>query len=454
MKLVRSGFLAYSLSILAIIVLIILLTVTLFRLSDIQRAMRNNANANMVWVLYQTHIESLMLEDVVQHQLIEPSVNNEFSHRYQMLISRISVLNDGPQKTALDSIGMADTIAQQSEAVLELAAKFHANETSSKDYKLLRETLSTLNKSLLTASNRSMISQWEEAGARIDKYRNAVLRIIFLMIGIWIVSVVICIQLIFALKKTRDNERSKQRELDLRKQLENERKISELYRSFGSMVSHQFRTPLSIIDATLQRLIRASDRMDATEIQQRASKAREATRRLTNLIERILHADRFMEQLNVNMKQAGLAHIAQQAVAEQKFLVPNRKIHFQDETLGESTVWCDPMLSIQIISNLLSNAIKYSDEHQTISVRVYREKALICCGVIDEGRGIRDEEMPHIFTRYFRAKEATDIVGTGIGLHIATELATLQQGKISAHSELGVGSTFVFCLPNKKTNGK
>ena len=189
MKLVRSGFLAYSLSILTIIVLIILLTVTLFRLSDIQRAMRNNANANMVWVLYQTHIESLMLEDVVQHQLIEPSVNNEYSHRYQMLISRISVLNDGPQKTALDSIGMADTIAQQSEAVLELAAKFHANETSSKDYKLLRETLRTLNKSLLTASNRSMISQWEEAGARIDKYRNAVLRIIFLMIGIWIVSV-------------------------------------------------------------------------------------------------------------------------------------------------------------------------------------------------------------------------------------------------------------------------
>lgn len=454
MRFVRSGFFAYGLSMLAIIVLIVLLTVTLFRLSDIQRAMRNNASANMVWVLYQTHIESLMFENALQHQLIEPSANNEFSHRHQMLISRISVLNDGPQKTALDSIGIADKVAQQSEAALELAAKFHANETSSKDYKLLRETLSTLNKSLLTASNRSMISQWEEAGARIDKYRNAVLRIIFLMIGIWIVSVVICIQLIFALKKTRDNERSKQRELDLRKQLENERKISELYRSFGSMVSHQFRTPLSIIDATLQRLIRASDRMDATEIQQRASKAREATRRLTNLIERILHADRFMEQLNVNMKQAGLAHIAQQAVAEQKFLVPNRKIHFQDETHGESTVWCDPMLSIQIISNLLSNAIKYSDEHQTISVRVYREEALMCCGVIDEGRGIRTEEMPHIFTRYFRAKAATDIVGTGIGLHIANELATLQKGKIYAHSELGVGSTFVFCLPYKKTNGK
>lgn len=452
MSFMRSSILGYALSIFAIIVLSILLAVTLFRLNDIQRTIRNNANANMVWVMYQTHIESLMLANAVQHRLLDQGSSNDLTHRYQMFQSRISMLEDGPQKRSLQDIDMAEIIATQAETVLHFGNKIASAEANSMDYEQMLTALDALNMSLLKASNRSMITQWDEAGAQIDSYRNAVLIIFFLMIGILVGSAIISIQLLLALKKTRDNERKQQREIDLLKQLENERKISELYRSFGSMVSHQFRTPLTIIDATMQRLIRASDRMDADEVRHRATKAWEATKRLTALIENILQSDRLMERPEVSMQQCSLAHLAEQAVSEQQLLVPTRKIQFLDETQGASMTLCDPVLTLQIMDNLLSNALKFSEEQTTVSVRVYCEADWVCCAVNDKGQGISDNDLSHVFTRYFRAHTATDVDGTGIGLYIATELATLQQGKLFAHSELGVGSTFVFCLPCKNKN--
>src|SRR5690606_8418310 len=167
----------------SILVLAMLLTVTLFRLADVQRAMRNNVNANMVWVISQAHIESLMLGDAVQHQLIQPESTTDMALRYQMLLSRIGVLNDGPQRRALQAIGMADTIAEQSEAVLRLGDVIVAADAGRVAYEHVRSVLDGFNALLLKASGKAMVAQWEEAGTRIDTYRNAVLTILFLMIG-------------------------------------------------------------------------------------------------------------------------------------------------------------------------------------------------------------------------------------------------------------------------------
>ena len=446
---IRSGALGYGLSILTIIVLIILLTITLFRLNDIQRAMRNNVSTNMMWVLYQTHINSLMLSNAIQHHLLNQKSSHEVAHHYQIFLSRINMLNDGPQKRRLQDIGIADRIAIQTELVKHLSTRIDSDETTSMDYLSILTALEELNTLLLRASNKSMLAQWDEAGAQIDAYRHAVLRILFLMIGIWMASVIISIQLLLALKKTRNNERRQQREIDLLKQLEKERIVSELYRSSGSLLSHQFRTPLTIIDATMQRLVRAGNRMDAEEVQRRAATAWKATKRLTYLIENILQTDRFMAQADVTMQRCYLAHLTQQAVHEHQLLLPTKEIQFLDETDGASIVLCDSVLTLQILDNLISNAIKFSDEQTAVSVRIYCEAGWVCCAIRDNGKGISTKDMPHIFKRYFRAISSTDVDGTGIGLYIAAELTTLQQGQLSAHSELGKGSTFVFCLPSK-----
>lgn len=448
MKLSRASVLAYALPIVMILVLAILLSVTLSRLAAIQHNMRDNVNANMVWVIYQAHIESLMLANALQHaQHTDQLHSPELTHRYHMLLSRINVLNDGPQSRALDNINVSDPLLGQSHAIAALL--HHALEANSPTLatSVVLEQLEAFTLSLLQAANQAMVAQWEEAGSKVDRYRNAVLTVIFLMIGIWIGSAFISVQLLFTLKRAREHEASKQRGIELQKQLENERKISDLYRSFGSMVSHQFRTPLAIIDATMQRLIRAHKRMDTTEIIYRASKAREAAQRLNHLINTILKADRFMEQLQVTMHAHSLAQLAQQAITEKKIVTPCREMQFQDDTPPDTLVLCDPVLTSHIISNLLSNAIKYSAHTKPISVRVYQDANWICCAVRDWGIGIAAADIEQVFKRYFRAKATTDVVGTGIGLYIALELTTLQHGEILVHSELGAGSTFLLRLP-------
>ncbi len=440
MKWKRSGVLTYAIPLCVILVLIVLLTLTLIRLAGVQRVVRNNVNANMVWVIYQAHIESLKLAKTVQRGQIDTDINDDLLHRYQMWLSRIQVLEDGPQSRALHNLGMAELLNEQSQAIASLGADMETNEQ-------LLGVLGQFGAQLHRAAGKAMMAQWEEEGRRIDTYRNTVLTVIFLMIGIWAGSIFISVQLLLTLKRVRDNERVRQRGIELQKQLENERKISDLYRSFGSMVSHQFRTPLAIIDATMQRLLRASDRMSIEEIRHRAKKAREATQRLTHLIETILHADRYMDQLEALRQASSLAALASQAVAEMNQLLPHRQILFQSSSPESVTAYCDPVLTVQIISNLLSNAVKYSNDDKPVSVRVYKEDNWVCCAVQDQGPGISATDMPHIFKRYFRAWTATDVVGTGIGLHIAMELALLQAGDVLAHSEQGHGSTFVLRLP-------
>lgn len=447
MKMKRSDALGYLLPILLVLVLTVLLVVTLLRLTSVQREMRINFNANMVWVLYQAHAESLTLGDALRQQQLNPQATTDIPFRYRLLLSRIDLLDDGPQLRALQAIGADQVMAQQTAAIRDAGKLIASADLSISAMQQMEAALQAFNTLLTTVSSQAMIAQWEEFGARIDQYRNAVLIVLFLMIGILLCSSAISVRLLFALKKTKENERFRQNKIELQKELENERKISELYRSFGSMASHQFRTPLAIIDASMQRLIRAGKRMDAEEVANCALKARSATQRLTELIERILHADRFMDQLEVKSTSCSLSALALQAIAEQKVATPHRQIVFADEAQGAPAIHCDPILTHQILLNVISNAVKYSADNTTVQVRVYHDGNWVCCEVRDYGRGIRPEDIAHIFERYFRAWTTTDVVGTGLGLHIASELAAIQNGNVQVHSEPGEGSLFSIRLP-------
>lgn len=448
MKILRSNVLNYALPILAIIVLTVLLIVTLFRLSNIQHEMRSNYNANMVWVLYQAHTESLTLNNALLEHIADPQAVVDIPFRYNMLLSRINLLNAGPQLRALEHIDTNHEITQHVTAINDFSSLLNTHNIEPQQAQQVRNVLESFNLLLSGLSTKAMIAQWEDAGARIDLYRNAVLTIFSLMIAILLCSAFISVRLLLALKRTREAEHIKQREIILTKELENERKISSLYHSFGTMVSHQFRTPLAIIDANMQRLIRAGSRMDATEVARRAEKVRTATKRLAGLIDSILHADRLMEKLSVSTQSYSLSELTAQVINEQKSLTPNREIVFIDETENNANVECDPILTAQILSNFLSNAINYSYTNSVIKIRVYRNKNWVYCDVQDHGRGILETDMPHIFERYFRAWTSTDSIGTGIGLHIANELATLQKGELFVRSESGSGSTFTLRLPS------
>ena len=440
-------FIRYILPLITIAVLLALLAIALFRLSDIQREMRHNTNANMVWVIYYAHLESLRLTDAVQKKALDPSANIDLSFRHQMLLSRVNLLYDGPQSRFLNEIGVLAELHRQKAALDDVEPLLSLEYLTTAQLEHLQQTLNDFSALMLKASGRAMTAQWEELGVGIDMNRNAILTVLFIMIAILFCSVFVAVQLLAALKRSRQNERIKQQQLELQKELEHERKVSELYRSFGAMLSHQFRTPLAIIDASMQRLIRAGERMTSEQVISRAVKVKAATDRLTHLIESILNADQLLDQVDIQLQKFPLVDLVKQAIDEQFLIGAQRPVKLTCENAEALQVICDPVLVGQIVENMLSNADKYSAADKVISVRIYQSEDYVCCEVQDLGRGIAEDELPYIFRRYFRSQSVTDVVGTGIGLYVAAELAELQNGRLTVTSEVNIGSIFTLYLP-------
>lgn len=439
----RSDIVGYLVPILAIITLTILLTMTLLRLSEIQQDMRNNVNANMLWVVSQTHIESMFLADALYQHALDPQAQVDIGLHYKLFMSRLNLLSQGPQARFLNSIGIAPALNNHITAATDMAHQLKT--TTPGDPALLHQfqtILKPLSALLSTASSKAMVTQWEEAGARLDTYRNAVLTILFLMIGILVSSVFISARLMLALKKVRESERAKRHAVELEKELEAERKVSELYRSFGAMVSHQFRTPLAIIDASMQRLERGGHLMAPAEIARRASKVRATTKRLTHLIESTLIADRISQNIEVKIQKYDLCALASEAIDHQLAITPTRRISLDADTDQLEQAWCDPVLTEHVLFNFISNAAKYSPDSSCIQIRIFQENHWIVCSVHNEGPGIPEHELPRIFDQYFRAETSSDVAGTGMGLYVAQQLALMQYGQVSARSTSGEETVF------------
>lgn len=129
---------------------------------------------------------------------------------------------------------------------------------------------------------------------------------------------------------------------------------------------------------------------------------------------------------------------------------PNKKAG-QDIVLKYSqpsiTVCLDPKLLNHIVINLISNAIKYSEEQQEIIIEIKVNGKVLTIKIKDNGIGIPKKEQNKIFSRFFRAENATNFQGTGLGLHIVKQYTELLRGGVSFKSEEGLGSTFSLKLP-------
>ena len=107
----------------------------------------------------------------------------------------------------------------------------------------------------------------------------------------------------------------------------------------------------------------------------------------------------------------------------------------------------DKRLMANIVSNLLSNAIKFSPENSPIYLKYEKRDGTFFFSIKDSGIGIPEEDQQHLFQRFFRAKNASNIQGTGLGLNIVAKYLELMGGKISCESAIGEGTTFVVEIP-------
>lgn len=230
--------------------------------------------------------------------------------------------------------------------------------------------------------------------------------------------------------------------------LKRERAAAELYRNFGAMVSHQFRTPLAIVDSALQRLMRRSDRLTPTEVVERSTRARQAITRMTELIASTLDAARLdAGQMEVRSLECDFGQIATDVCMRQNEQTPDRQIDIELPEEGLALTHCDPVHAENILINLLSNAIKYSPADSTIDLTVAVHRHQVECTVSNRGSIDCSAERDAIFERYYRGRNAEGRPGTGIGLYMSRTLARMQGGDLLLSSGGGNRVTFALFLP-------
>jgi signal transduction histidine kinase len=235
----------------------------------------------------------------------------------------------------------------------------------------------------------------------------------------------------------------------LKQALAKEQQLNELQRQFVSMASHEFRTPLTIIDGAAQRLKRKADKnlLTREDAVRRVEKIRDAVRRMTRLMESTLDAARMEEgKMQVEIKPCDIGKVVRDVCARQQDISHTHVISYDLADLPE-TIQADTGYLEQALANLLSNAVKYAPDAPDIAVKARREDDQVALSVRDHGLGIDEDELERIGERFFRAKTSTGITGTGIGLNLAKTLVEMHDGSVSVESKKGEGSTFTVRLP-------
>lgn len=233
--------------------------------------------------------------------------------------------------------------------------------------------------------------------------------------------------------------------------LAQEQRLTSLQRNFISMISHEFRTPLTVIDGHAQRLIRMKDAAVLVRVVDRAGRIRAAVQRLNYLIDNLLNNSRLLDsgaELYFHPASTDLKELLREACRLQRDVATNIRIVEEFGGLPE-TVYVDSKLLFQAVSNLLSNAIKYSPSGGQICVGASSNQSCVSIRVQDQGIGIPKGEIDRVFSRYFRASNAAGIIGTGIGLYLVKMIVELHGGSVLVESEEEKGAIFTIVLPTK-----
>lgn len=233
----------------------------------------------------------------------------------------------------------------------------------------------------------------------------------------------------------------------LEQSLVQERQYNAMHREFVTMTSHEFRTPLAIIDTAAQSLVRHSEQMEPEQKKDRLEAIRTSVVRMTDLIESSLSLSVFdAGKLAFNPEPCDVRGIVEECCRTQRAITPDMEIEL---SMGDDPIMINGEAKHlqRVFTNLLSNAVKYSDTSRAILISAEIDNDEVQIAVKDQGVGIPADEMPRLFERFFRASTSTGIPGTGVGLYMVKGLVEIHGGRVSVLSTQGGGSTFVACFP-------
>jgi signal transduction histidine kinase len=229
--------------------------------------------------------------------------------------------------------------------------------------------------------------------------------------------------------------------------LQKEKELNELKSRFVSMASHEFRTPLATILATVETLKAYRQQLTDESVAYKLEKVHEQVEHLEDIMDDVLQLARMQarrvvftpSRLNIDALCRSVLHEFESHLGQGYDVT-----YSCDPSLGD--VMMDKKLMRQIINNLVSNAIKYT-KNGKFSVNLTRENGSLVLRVSDQGIGIPEADLAHLFEPFHRASNVGTIAGTGLGLVITKEAVELHKGRIVVESQVNVGTTFTVTIP-------
>jgi signal transduction histidine kinase len=225
--------------------------------------------------------------------------------------------------------------------------------------------------------------------------------------------------------------------------------VETLKTNFVGMMSHDLKTPLARIQGMVE-VIKKDEHAVSLVQEEALDSIKSSTQDLIKFIDTILNYTKIESQgVELHLESRDLNQLLKEVLKKLEFLARSKQIEFVLELEPLFSISLDPELIKQVLGNLIENAIKYSPQSSKILISTEERDAHVIVQIADQGKGIPEDELANIFTKFYRSKEAkvSSVKGSGLGLYLAKYFVELHHGSISVESTVNVGSTFTIKLP-------
>jgi signal transduction histidine kinase len=249
-------------------------------------------------------------------------------------------------------------------------------------------------------------------------------------------------------KKAEDNLLHSKENIQL--SYEKEKELNKMKSRFINMISHEFRTPMTIITTSNEIIHYYGEKFQGEIIKNHCEKIKNAIIQMTSLIEEIIAFNTTqLHNFNLRFDNINLSELMLEIINEQKLSYKSKVNIISDTGTSQISINSDKKLITHILSNLIGNAVKYTPNDKNIHIKIQNKMSLVEIVIHDEGIGIPESDLSRIFEPFYRGYNIENISGTGFGLYLVQDFVKKLNGDIKISSEINKGTTINLVIPLK-----